>query len=369
MKLTKPTLLVDKRKCLNNIRYMTEKAGQNGLTFRPHFKTHQSREIGRWFRDFGVDKITVSSVDMANYFAADGWNDITIAFPLNINETARLDHLARQSTISLTVLNPESIEALRKDVKAQAGIFIKVDTGNKRTGIPYENAEEIKRLKEMVEAAPNLYFRGLLVHAGHTYRAGSNEEILRINRETNQRLLTIKDLIRDGKTEMILSTGDTPSCSLSNDFENIQEIRPGNFVFYDMQQYKLGSCSLKDIAVCVACPVVAKHEERNEIIIYGGAVHFSKDTFIEDSKPAYGYGVSLSNDGWSIPEEKMILGKVSQEHGTLYANPETIKKYKPGDFIGIFPAHSCLTANLMGSYTDVKGGIYDHMQGSCLSLL
>ena len=47
---------------------MARKAKDNGLIFRPHFKTHQSIEIGEWFRESGVNKITVSSLTMANYF-------------------------------------------------------------------------------------------------------------------------------------------------------------------------------------------------------------------------------------------------------------------------------------------------------------
>ena len=49
---------------------MAAKARSAHVRFRPHFKTHQSLEIGRWFREFGVDAITVSSVGMAAFFAA-----------------------------------------------------------------------------------------------------------------------------------------------------------------------------------------------------------------------------------------------------------------------------------------------------------
>lgn len=64
----KPTLVIDEVKCRNNIRSMADKALANNLIFRPHFKTHQSAKVGNWFRDYGVDRITVSSVDMAGYF-------------------------------------------------------------------------------------------------------------------------------------------------------------------------------------------------------------------------------------------------------------------------------------------------------------
>ena len=83
MQIIKPTLLVDERKSRENIRRMVQRARNAGVSFRPHMKTHQSNEVGEWFRDEGVDRIAVSSVDMAKYFANGGWKDITIAFPFN----------------------------------------------------------------------------------------------------------------------------------------------------------------------------------------------------------------------------------------------------------------------------------------------
>ena len=60
--ITKPTLILDKKKCIENINTMFSKAKKHHLEFRPHFKTHQSLEVGSWFKEIGVTKITVSSV-------------------------------------------------------------------------------------------------------------------------------------------------------------------------------------------------------------------------------------------------------------------------------------------------------------------
>ncbi|KPK99745.1 MAG: hypothetical protein AMJ91_06575, partial [candidate division Zixibacteria bacterium SM23_73_3] len=67
--IVKPTLLLDKKRVMKNIEKMARKAKAAGVRFRSHFKTHQSGEIGNWFRDVGVEAITVSSLDMAQYFA------------------------------------------------------------------------------------------------------------------------------------------------------------------------------------------------------------------------------------------------------------------------------------------------------------
>jgi D-serine deaminase-like pyridoxal phosphate-dependent protein len=65
--IKQPTLLLDKKRCLRNIRKMLDKAKANNIPLRPHFKTPQSQTIGRWFRKMGVHQITVSSLRMAKY--------------------------------------------------------------------------------------------------------------------------------------------------------------------------------------------------------------------------------------------------------------------------------------------------------------
>lgn len=346
---------------------MQQKADRHRLTFRPHFKTHQSRKIGGWFKELGVDRITVSSVEMARYFADDGWNDITIAFPHNIHETEAVNELAGKIHLNLTLLNTESIESLQSTLEHPVGIYIKIDTGARRTGIPFDHVEEIRQLKSRIEQSPNLHLEGLLTHAGHTYRANSRKEIIGIHEQTRDRLVHLKQQLQKKSETIRISVGDTPSACLADEFEDIDEIRPGNFVFFDMQQYKLNVCSTDDIAVSLACPVVANHKERGQIVVYGGAVHLSKDTFQEAGTPVYGYGTIINEKGWIMPEEKMIVSGVSQEHGILSVNPSMMKRLSIGDFVGILPAHSCLTANLMGGYRDVEGNDYDHMRTQRMS--
>ena len=105
--IIKPTLLVDLRKCKANIAKMAQKAQKSRVIFRPHFKTHQSHEIGELFREVGITKITVSSVEMAFFFAQHGWNDITIAFPINILELEDINKLAQNIQLNLLL---ESVE-------------------------------------------------------------------------------------------------------------------------------------------------------------------------------------------------------------------------------------------------------------------
>jgi len=117
--IDQPTLVLDEGIARRNIRRMAEKARGFGLRFRPHFKTHQSAVIGEWFREEGVSQITVSSVEMAEYFAEYGWNDILIAFPLNIRQIARIQSLAQRVHLGVLVENAAGVDALGQMLKAK----------------------------------------------------------------------------------------------------------------------------------------------------------------------------------------------------------------------------------------------------------
>jgi D-serine deaminase-like pyridoxal phosphate-dependent protein len=356
--ITKPTLLIDEFKCRRNIASMSEKAKRNKILFRPHFKTHQSHEIGRWFRELGIDKITVSSLSMAEYFASDKWNDITVAFPVNVLEIETINRLAGQITLNLLVESVESVKLLNKGLQHDINVFIKIDIGNHRTGFAYDDILQIDTVLAAIDTSGHIRFAGFLSHAGQSYDAGSFEEISGIHYESIARLTRLKKHYAERYPHLLLSTGDTPTCSVMEDFSGIDEIRPGNFVFYDLMQSRIGSCSNDEIAVTMACPVVAIHKERNELIIYGGAVHFSKER-IEDNAGGiiYGKGVEDREEDWGEPIEGMYVSALSQEHGIVQVPSHLIDHYKIGDIIKILPVHSCLTSQAMKGYLTTQGKI------------
>jgi len=339
---------------------MFEKSKQHNLIFIPHCKTHQSRIIGSWYKQHGINKITVSSLQMAEYFANDDWNDITVAFPLNIREIDTINSLAEEIQLNITVENTESIEFLKKELKFDVGFFIKIDTGYERTGISFDIFLIIDKILKSASEFDKLEFKGFLSHAGNTYQAKDTNEILDIHQDALHKLSLLRKQYINKYPDLIISTGDTPSCSLANDFNGIDEIRPGNFVFYDLTQYNLGSCAFEKISIAMACPVVAKHSNRNEIIIYGGGVHFSKEFIEINNQKVFGQLVELTPKGWELLEEELFLTKVSQEHGTLKVSDEIFEKLNIGDLVGIIPIHSCMTANLMKEYLSTDNDIIDH---------
>lgn len=343
MKIIKPTLLIDKQKVALNIDKMIKTAVDSESIFRPHFKTHQSIEVGKIFREKGVKQITVSSVSMAEYFAEDGWKDITIAFPCNILEINAINNLANKVHLNLMVDSAFTADFLSKNLTSNWGLFIKIDVGYNRSGLDYDSFE-IDEIIKISEQNNNLDFQGFLTHDGRNYSAKGKIEIEKNLAEA----INIFKKLKQNYPKALISWGDTPSCSLSDSLNFFDELRPGNFVYYDVMQYHIGSCSLDEIAAAVACPVVSINKPRNELVIYGGAVHLSKEFIAADNNfTLFGYAVHLENHKWCKPINGAYVDRLSQEHGIIKMPTSELEKFKPGDIIGILPIHSCLTADLL----------------------
>ena len=358
LNIRKPTLLLDRARARANIERMAAKAQASGVRLRPHFKTHQSAGVGEWFREFGVEAITTSSVEMALYFARHGWQDISIAFPVNILEIEAINDLAGRVKLNLLVESEESVNFLAQNLAHPCGAWLKVDVGYGRTGIPWPDTARLAAVAERVKQAGRLSLHGLLTHAGHTYQARSNAQIKTIYEQTAARQGTVRARLQAaGRGRLELSIGDTPSCSVVEDLSQVDEIRPGNFVFYDVTQLEIGSCGEEDIAVALACPVVAKHPEREQMVIYGGAVHLSKDSLAIGDTQIFGYVAPLTSTGWGPRLPGVYLSGVSQEHGLVKADPTTINRFNVGDLVAVLPVHSCLTANLMKKYVTLEGEV------------
>lgn len=349
-----PTLLLNERICKSNIQKMADKVQKFDLSFKPHMKTHQSADIGNWYKEVGVEAITVSSVKMAQYFAENGWNDITIAFPANIKQVKQIDDLTSRIKLTLLLSNAFVAGVLDKELTHDANVYIELDTGGNRSGLKVTKISKIKGLIEQINNSKHLHWSGFYSHPGHSYQAHSKQEILKIHRSVQDQLKDLKTHLGLNQGSFEICIGDTPCCSVGTSFENIDAISPGNFVFYDYMQYQIGSCDIKDIAVAMECPIVDRYEDRKELVIYGGAIHFSKESNSGEN-PHYGPAVIEKNGSWQVIDSDTYLKSISQEHGIIRCSPESFEEFKIGQSITILPIHSCLTANLMKNYQLTDG--------------
>jgi D-serine deaminase-like pyridoxal phosphate-dependent protein len=341
-----PKIFIDCNRAKANLKAVFEDVRFSGVTFRPHFKTHQSIGAGMWFRIAAIEKITVSSLPMAEYFAAGGWNDILIAIPLNPNHIAQYDALASKIKLHLLADNLEILSIALSQIKNPVSFYLKADAGYGRAGWPAENTKEFLKAIQMISQNDRHSFSGILSHFGNTYAVKSAKEITEINLSSITRLRVLKEFL-ETQTGMPcpLSIGDTPSLPhyTPEMLKNISELRPGNFVYYDMMQVALGTCRINQVAAALEADILSVYPDRNEVLVHAGAVHLSKEACpMPDGKPGFGALVRLNEDSIGEVIEGCFVDRLSQEHGILRVTPEFFKEFNMSDTVGILPVHSCL---------------------------
>ncbi|MFA6954551.1 MAG: alanine racemase [Thermoanaerobaculia bacterium] len=348
LRIPTPAFVVDRSIAKANCDRMRTKALLAGVVFRPHVKTHKTIEGARMQHGEDDGPITVSTLAEADFFADAGFDDITWAVPLAPAKLERCLGIAKKARLILLVDHPVTVAALEEFAGSHDAAFdvmLKVDCGYHRAGVDPDARSSVE-LALAIARSERLRLRGLLTHAGQSYHARGAEEIVTIaatEREAVARLgATLAD---EGIQGLVRSVGSTPTMSVAP-IAGVDEIRPGNYIFYDAFQAAIGSCRLSDCAVFVVATVIGVNEGRGECIVDAGALALSKDAGPAHVDPAFGYGVVCRLDGVPLPARVVSL---SQEHGVIRWREE-IGPLAIGDRLRIVPNHSCLAAALFDAY-------------------
>ncbi|HEV2988963.1 MAG TPA: alanine racemase [Candidatus Angelobacter sp.] len=355
--ITTPAFLVDHAIVAQNCATMREKARRSAVAFRPHVKTHKTIEIAQMQVGNSAGPITVSTLAEAEFFAQHGFDDITYAVPISPAKLTRAAILARRvKRLNLLLDSPETLQALQDFHAAQGmvfDVFLKVDSGYHRAGVDPDSPESVW-LGVALAKSSAIRFHGLLTHAGHSYNSRNPEEILKVAIQEKESLTRLRARIAEqGADKLIRSIGSTPTTSVVESFTETDEVRPGNYVFYDAFQARIGACSLPQCAVSVLATVIGSYPQHGHLLIDGGALAFSKDPGPDHIDRECGFGVVCDLNLNPLPMKLTVL---SQEHGKIQAEPAALARYPVGSRLRIVPNHSCLTAAMYDTYHVVKEG-------------
>ena len=150
-----------------------------------------------------------------------------------------------------------------------------------------------------------------------------------------------------------VSIGSTPTINHIDHLKGIDEVRPGNYIFFDAYQATLGSCRFEDTALTVLAAVIHRDYTRKLLVVDAGGIALSKDRGPAHIDPACGYGHVLDLDG---NETGMRVTSLSQEHGEIQADDSLIDKFPVGSRLRILANHSCLTAAQHSHYNVLENG-------------
>ena len=245
-----------------------------------------------------------------------------------------------------------AIEEIARSHNIAFPVWLKTDCGLHRAGVDPESERAIA-LATRLQNSAHVDFRGVFTHAGQSYNAVDRPGVLAAARE--ECAVTRNFVKRLGKADIEVqevSIGSTPTTTAADDLDGVDEIRPGNYAFFDVFQATIGSCSLSDIAFSVLGTVIGVHPDQQRAVIDAGALALSKDPGPNHVDPDCGYGhIVAVEDQHPLPG--LRLTSISQEHGVV-EGPGTAA-LRPGTRLRILPNHSCLAAACFGSYHVIRG--------------
>ncbi|MET4538617.1 D-serine deaminase-like pyridoxal phosphate-dependent protein [Arthrobacter bambusae] len=318
-----PIVLVDVMQ--DNIDRMQAFATGRNLDVRPHVKTHKCVEIGRRQVKAGAVGITAGNVGEAEVFAAAGFDDIFIAYPIWPSGTkgVRLRKLAVTTRLRVGVDNFTAIDALADAMGSEAGrleVVIEVDCGARRSGAPPEAAGDLAVAARKRGLVPV----GVFTYPGH---GSSSREARKRAALDQEAALTaaVRSFNAVGISALVVSAGSTPTIEYATS-SIITEIRPGEYVFNDLNNTRLGACTEDHIALFVAGTVVSDWVP-DQVILDVGTKALSREGNAE-----IGYG--------AVAGTEAVLSKLNEYHGFL---PLPAGDFSPGigAVLPIVPNHVC----------------------------
>jgi D-serine deaminase-like pyridoxal phosphate-dependent protein len=359
LNLPTPNFLVHESIIQNNCERMKQRSIEYNLHLRPHVKTHKTIQ-GVLLQTHSQDRrIVVSTVSEAIFYSNE-INDILYAVPITTEE--KLNRILelnskKNSIVHIEIDSREGFELLKQycdKVEFKFSVFVSLDCGQHREGLDPNSIKSYELVKEICEYK-YCSFAGLYTHGGHSYSSMDLNNTMSIGEieASTAHTFAMNLKLKYGIETPVVSIGSTPTCSLllnwdylKHKYHLVNEIHPGNYIFYDNMMMQMGNCKQEDIAVSVLTSVIGRSSERNTIMVDAGALALSKDLGVKDVRTGeYTYG-SVKN------EPNMIVTTLTQEMGIIKClDTDTFNRHALGSQLEILPNHSCLSAALFPYYT------------------
>lgn len=354
--LDTPALVLDRTVLDRNVADMKVQARRLGVQLRPHMKTAKSSAIA--LRAFASEPIAVSTLAEARYFADAGFRDILIPNLIDVRKLARLAELqASGVAVTLTVADVGGAMAIcgaAERLEADFPVMIEIESGGKRTGID-PGADELIAIARTLDDGRRTSIAGVLTYAGQSYGCSGAAALRDVATVERDATVGAAQRIRSaGLPCPVVSVGSTPTAVHADDMTGVSEIRPGNFVFFDLMQVQLGCCAIERIAVSVLATVLSVDSAAGLAVVDAGTLALSKDGGVMPGSGAPGYGLVLT--AGSPQTAPLQVTKLNQEHGLIEAEPASLGGLRPGQRVRILPYHSCMTAAAYDRYYVTDGG-------------
>jgi D-serine deaminase-like pyridoxal phosphate-dependent protein len=340
-----PALVVDLDVFERNLHRVAGYANEHGLRLRPHTKTHKSVRIGKRQLEAGAAGLTVAKVSEAEVMLGAEPADLLLAYPIiGRAKLERLMEVARRTCVTValdSVFAGRQLSEAARAARVEIGVLAEFDAGLGRVGVP--PGEPLLHLAQSIEKLPHLSFEGIAFYPGHI--KDMEEAGQRAFAQVAELLRAIlADFRRAGIEVKIVSGGSTPTLFHSHEMDGLTEIRPGTYVFNDINTLRGGGCQLEDCAASILATVVSTARP-GQMIIDGGSKTFSSDRLVNSPELIFGHVVEAPGARFH---------KMNEEHGYIELT-HAERGFDVGDRVHVIPNHICVAVNLHEQVYGVRG--------------
>ena len=308
--------------------------------------------------------ITVSTLAEAEYFADHGFRDVLVGAaqpPQKLDRAgALIDRGVKVSLVTDDVAAASSIA----DHRASFRVLIELDSGDRRAGIHADDDALLEIARVLGDK-----FAGVMTHAGHSYECRDVACIKDVAEHERATVVRAASRLREAGIECeVVSVGSTPTMTHADNLDGVTEARPGVYMFQDLFQAEIKSCSIEDIALTVLTSVIGLKKSGNQLLVDSGALALSKDRSTGATAHDSGYGAVWDLDG-KPAFGSSIVQRVYQEHGVVGSDTALpYERLQVGSRVRVAPNHSCITAAAHDRYYVVDGSreviaVWDRVNG------
>ncbi|KUJ24645.1 uncharacterized protein LY89DRAFT_605405 [Mollisia scopiformis] len=413
-----PAAVLDLSKVQNNCNRMLEAVETLKFGWRAHIKTHKTTELTRLQVGSGAGpvNIMVSTVMEAEHVApllleykgAGRAVNLLYAFPVTPSAVERLSLITKalgSGGLSLMIDHPAQLSsavAIYKSSSIAPQIFLKIDMGTHRAGVPPQTEACAQLISSILslESSGTVELLGLYAHAGQSYNSSNRADALDLLRQEFESLLVTAQAVQSvsPNKDLVLSVGATPTttsvrnllidnedtpveeakaiASLRGTFQAIRDLKcslemhAGVYPTLDLQQLSTHALPTEgphamltwnDLALTIVAELVSLYPGRGkdgsaEALVGSGTLALGR----EPCKAYSGWGIMTP---WNRPEARMPIsgpekyvgwqvGRISQEHGILVWNGQGItpEPLEVGQKVRIWPNHACIAGAGFGWY-------------------
>ncbi|WP_175985584.1 alanine racemase [Microbacterium tenebrionis] len=343
-----PVLVLDERRMQRNIDEMAAAVAAAGVSLRPHFKTSKMIEVARRQLAAGAVGMTCATLAEAGALLDAGITDLFWAnAPATAHKAAAVVAANRRGRVIVGVDSlalGENLSAAARAEGAVVEVRLEVDTGLHRTGVAPEAAVE---LALSLAAFPGIALEGVYMHEGQLASIrGDRAEVKAAGRSASHMLVETADAIRAaGLPLSSVSVGSTPGWDSAPFVPGVTEARAGTYVFFDANQWRLGSAPLERTALQLHSTVVSGPRD-GEVVIDAGIKALSSDGSNRDAT----FGIVVDE---SRTPQRIVFDRAYEEHGILRGPDATT--HAVGDRVRIVPNHACGIVNMWSRVVVVDG--------------